>query len=138
MFTLLIFIMLSHFMACFWIFTAYLSINYIVDPLNNTNIIPDPDTNTWITNFHFDNETDGSKYVISLYFTVTTMATVGYGDISGTNDWERSTCCVLMVIGVTFFSIASGTFTNIIQNYDQENQKFSEKKEMLDKIHYDF
>ena len=92
--------------------------NYITDPVNSSNVIPDPDSNTWITYFHFENETDGSKYVIALYFTVTTIATVGYGDISGTNDWERGTCCLLMVIGVTFFSIASGTFTNIIQNYD--------------------
>ena len=45
---------------------------------------------------------------------MTTISTVGYGDISGTNDYERGTCCVLMVLGVTFFSIASGTFTNLI------------------------
>jgi hypothetical protein len=39
-----------------------------------------------------------------------------------------------MVLGVTFFSIASGTFTNLIQNYDEESQKFNERKEILDKI----
>lgn len=33
-----------------------------------------------------------------------------------------------MVLGKKFFSIASGTFTNIIQNYDEESQKFNEKK----------
>lgn len=43
-----------------------------------------------------------------------------------------------MVLGVTFFSIASGTFANLIQNYDEESQKFNEKKEILDKIHVDY
>ncbi len=72
--------------------------------------------------------------MIAFYFTVATISTIGYGDISGTNDYERGTCCVLMVLGVTFFSIASGTFTNLIQNYDEESQKFNERKEILDKI----
>jgi Ion channel len=36
------------------------------------------------------------------------MATVGYGDISGTNTLERIICIIIMVIGVVTFSIVSG------------------------------
>ena len=75
---------------------------------------------------------------ICIYFTITTIATVGYGDISTTNDMERVICCLLMVVGVSFFSIASGIFTNIIQNADIENHKIAEKKAILDKIFADY
>jgi hypothetical protein len=43
-----------------------------------------------------------------------------------------------MVVGVSFFSIASGIFTNIIQNADIENHKIAEKKAILDKILADY
>ncbi len=51
---------------------------------------------------------------------------------------ERVICCLLMVVGVSFFSIASGIFTNIIQNADIENHKIAEKKAILDKILADY
>ena len=51
---------------------------------------------------------------------------------------ERVICCLLMVVGVSFFSIASGIFTNIIQNADIENHKIAEKKAILDKIFADY
>lgn len=92
----------------------------------------------WIHANGFTNETASSLYVICIYFTITTIATVGYGDISATNDMERVICCLLMVVGVSFFSIASGIFTNIIQNADIENHKIAEKKAILDKILADY
>jgi len=61
-------------------------------------------------------------YVTAVYYTVTTISTVGYGDISGTNNLEKIICCFLMVMGVFFFSFSSGSLTSIISNYDQINQ----------------
>jgi glutamate mutase epsilon subunit len=57
-------------------------------------------------------------YLTSFYFTVTTITTVGYGDISGHTDSERIFCIIIMVAGVISFSLASGTLTSIIKNYD--------------------
>ena len=62
-------------------------------------------------------------YITSVYYTVTTISTVGYGDISGNNSLERMICILMMITGVFFFSFASGTFTNIISNYEQMNAK---------------
>lgn len=63
------------------------------------------------------------------------MTTVGYGDISGTNTGERIVCCFLMIMGVLFFTYASGTITNIITNEEEENKKYQEKKMHLTKLY---
>lgn len=63
------------------------------------------------------------------------MTTVGYGDISGTNTGERIVCCILMIMGVLFFTYVSGTITNIITNNEEENKVYQEKKMHLDKLY---
>jgi hypothetical protein len=64
-------------------------------------------TQNWLTNAYLDNATDYQKYTAAFYFTITTMATVGYGDISGHNTLERIICILIMIIGVIVFSIVS-------------------------------
>ena len=50
-----------------------------------------------------------------MYFTVTTITTVGYGDISGNQTQsEKIFCIFIMVAGVIAFSFASGSLASII------------------------
>lgn len=74
----------------------------------------------------------------SIYFTVTTITTVGYGDIGGNTNVEKIFCILIMVIGVVSFSFASGTLASIIQNYDVQNAKQEDKMNILNKIHKDY
>jgi len=60
-------------------------------------------------------------YAAAYYYTVTTITTVGYGDIRGTNLTERCVCICLMILGVIFFSVASGTVTTIITTSDSKD-----------------
>ena len=57
-------------------------------------------------------------YAASVYFTMQTLTTVGYGDIVIVRIGERMLCILLQFIGVIFFSFASGSLTNIISNMD--------------------
>ena len=57
-------------------------------------------------------------YLVSFYFTVTTIVTVGYGDIHATNSGERAISILLMITGVISFSFATGSLSSIISNYD--------------------
>ena len=52
--------------------------------------------------------------MVSFYWATATMTTVGYGDISGTNDYERIFCSIIMLFGVIAFSFANGSLTSII------------------------
>jgi hypothetical protein len=60
-------------------------------------------------------------YMLSLYWTVTTITTVGYGDISGTNSIERIFCSMIMLIGVISFSYANGSLSSILTTYDSSS-----------------
>ena len=68
-----------------------------------------------------------SLYLTSIYYTVTTISTVGYGDISGVNPLERLISIFLMVTGVFFFSYSSGTLTSIISEQNHAAAKKQEK-----------
>ena len=62
----------------------------------------------------FSDYTDNQLYITAFYFAVTSMTTVGYGDLRAYNLIERVVAIMLMMLGVIFFSIASGTFATII------------------------
>ena len=77
----------------------------------------------------------GSLYVTSFYFAVTTITTVGYGDIGGNSTSERVICFFLHLIGVLSYSFASGSLTNLIQNYDEINDENNDKLNTLNRIY---
>lgn len=77
----------------------------------------------------------GHIYTIALYYTVTTITTVGYGDITGTNTFERIICIIIMIVGVFFFSYTSGTLTNMISNQEAHNKTLNDKIIVLNKIY---
>jgi hypothetical protein len=100
-------------MACFWIFTSELSIDQIMDEEGNV-VTPEDEgvkQTNWILSNGFEDQEIAELYTTAFYFTVTTITTVGYGDISGTNTTERVICIFLMIIGVLFFSFSSGSLT---------------------------
>ena len=76
-------------------------------------------------------------YITSLYFTVTTITTVGYGDLHAANTMERGISIVIMIIGVISFSFATGSLSSIMQNYDQANAKLQERITVLNRIFKD-
>ena len=58
---------------------------------------------------------DNEKYLTAFYFTITTITTVGYGDISASTLIEKSGCIVLMLLGVISFSFACAQLSTILQ-----------------------
>ena len=77
---------------------------------------------------------DWELYVTSFYFTVTTILTVGYGDILAISVAEKLMCIMLMIIGVVSFSFATGSLSSIISNYDSSEGKYMEKISTLNQI----
>jgi hypothetical protein len=96
-----IFLMIGHTMGCLWVFTGDLSTD-------------NPNVDNWIKAQDLEDGTTYEIYITAIYFTVTTITTVGYGDISGTNTLEKTVCICLMIVGTFLFALASGSITTIM------------------------
>ena len=105
--------MVIHVISCLWVFFAGFSDNF---------------KGTWMDDGVGNNKTDIEIYLIAVYFAITTITTVGYGDISANNDIERVFCLIIMIIGVTLFSTAASTITSIMSSYDETSAKFNERQ----------
>lgn len=143
-FFILIDILVLHLVSCIWLIVGQMGAKQIgsdVVELQEEDPVFDglySYANTWFQPYKESNYTDGDMYVVSMYWAVTTITTVGYGDISGTNNFERVFCSVMMIIGVILFSFASGALASILQNYDNSNALFQEKLVVLNKIYKEF
>lgn len=59
--------------------------------------------------------------IISLYYSFTTLSTIGFGDFHPKGDFERIFCAFMMVSGVMVFSYIMGNFVEMIQSYEIMN-----------------
>jgi len=68
----------------------------------------------------WDEEEDVEFYdfISVLYFSITTLSTVGFGDITAKSKTEKLVACVTMLAGVGFFSFIMGSFIEIIQSFN--------------------
>lgn len=98
LFLTLLFLMITHIVACLWVFFASFKENF---------------EGTWMEG-DVAEMPDNEKYLTSFYWTVTTITTVGYGDVSIITNTEKICCIFLMVFGVVSFGLLSGSLTNIL------------------------
>ena len=75
---------------------------------------------TWILDSTFEAEKLGKfgTYIAAVYYTVTTITTVGYGDHSPVNTTERLVGILTMILGVIAFSYATGSLSSLIFDND--------------------
>lgn len=60
-----------------------------------------------------DYTTTTDQLIVSLYFALTMLSTVGYGDMFPMSNLERVIGVLCMMIGVAVFSLVMGQFTEI-------------------------
>jgi hypothetical protein len=129
----MIFILASHIVSCFWLIIAEL--------VTTSSGVDGTFIGTWLNDFATlpaYKGSDISLYYISFYWTITTITTVGYGDISGTNNYERLFASFVMVVGVILFSIANGALASIISSLDGQSGEYEDKLNTLILAHKEF
>ena len=71
------------------------------------------------------------KLIVGCYFSLTTLSTVGYGDLYPISNYEKIFTVFVMLGGVAFFSYIMGMFIEIIQAYDVKMGGVDKTDELL-------
>ena len=66
-------------------------------------------------------------YIKAIYWTITTLTTVGYGDISPSTNLGRIYTMIIMVMGVGVYGIVIGSISRIISMNDRFKEQSKEK-----------
>jgi voltage-gated potassium channel len=66
-------------------------------------------------------------YNTSLYWSLTTLTTIGYGDITPTTNGGRFYTMIIMVTGVVFYGIVIGNVSSLIMRADRHAEANKEK-----------
>ena len=69
----------------------------------------------------------------SIYYTIITIATVGYGDMIPTSPAGRFVGLILLIAGVVMFSIVTASFSHIFTEkvFKRDNEEFNQKMNMV-------
>lgn len=72
--------------------------------------------------YDFDSFSNNHRAIMSLYYTFTTLSTVGFGDLAPRSNTERLVCSFILMFGVSIFSYFMGNFIEILAKYNSLNQ----------------
>ena len=72
----------------------------------------------------------GHVYMTSLYFIITSFATVGFGDIKGDTDLEYFISMIMMITGIGFFAYIMGNLNNILQSFSSDGSQGSQEENL--------
>ena len=72
----------------------------------------------------------GDLYLIWLYFAITSLTTVGYGDISAYTSAEMIIAMIWMIFGVAVYSFIVGTLSSLLTSMDARAEMVEAKVEM--------
>lgn len=70
-------------------------------------------------------------YIRALYWSVTTLATVGYGDITPKTPNEMVYAICVMVLGVVMYGYVVGNIANLLANLDVNRKRYYEQSEQI-------
>ena len=98
----------AHLFACMWHACSYYQ--------DRGNI-------TWITNMGLENSNWMERYLYSVYWALTTMVTVGYGDISPQNKIETVFCIFTFLIGTMVFGYSLNCIGGLLTKMDEKDKE---------------
>jgi CRP-like cAMP-binding protein len=120
-----------HILACVFYFVG--SLDRFVDS--------NGDRQTWTTQTSVTVSTGGEiplrdattdvKYLVSFYWAVATIVTVGYGDVHATTSWEYFVSIVAMTIGAGIFSFFVGNMSSIFNRMDVRSAQYREELDQI-------
>lgn len=86
----------------------------------------------WIALLHVVTGPEGwPRYLSGLYWTVTTLTTVGYGDITPVTDGQKVYTMGVMILGVGMYGFVIGNIASILANIDPVRASYLQRMEQV-------
>ena len=103
------------------VITTYFTgcIFYFVSSMQNDETMLNLGVDTFIDANSLEENAYTYQLITSCYFSITTLSTVGYGELFPISKVEKCLGMVIMLLGVGFFSYIMGSFIDIISNMSQ-------------------
>lgn len=120
---LLVFLLSCHISSCLFFFLSKIQSG-------------NPDN--WVFKLGFTDLSISELYLISFHWTLTTITTVGYGDVVAGTTIEKLFNILVMSIGVIMYSFAIGSLSSIVANYQAETGDLNRKLQILDAIQNEY
>lgn len=79
-----------------------------------------------------DNAAQGTLYSAAIYWSFTTLTTIGYGDILPTNNLERAICTLTMVAGSGMFAYIVGRLAAVASQVNYRDMVIQSKSERME------
>ena len=89
---------------------------------------------SWIHKNGFQNYSSFILYIISIYYIITTMTTVGYGDIQGDSFLEIIFRIILLAIGIVVYSWLISSISNSINKESFASINYTNECKVLEEI----
>lgn len=97
---------LAHYLGCGF---HYISMTVLED---------DPQMPTWVSSNGFTDNSTFERYTYALYFAFISMSTIGYGDITPQNVYEKLYIIVSTLISCGVFAYSLNVITSIFSDFD--------------------
>jgi len=110
---------------CISCFYSFISIHIFIGKHSYPN---------WITKAGFQDQTQVMLYLTSFYYLMTTMTTVGYGDIVGVSLSEIIFQIIVLSVGITIYSWIVSNIGNYVKNESYASMQFNKDETILEEI----
>ncbi|MEB3341919.1 ion transporter [Okeania sp.] len=117
MFKLVILIILiTHWVGCIW---------FVIGSWESSH------GSSWLISKSLDSASTTTQYINSLYWAITTLTTVGYGDITPVTEIEITFTLIVMFLGISLYAYIIGNVSSLMSNLDAVTTRYREKLEQI-------